>query len=75
MPIREAYLIRWEDGTIRTVQAHSVKGAAGLFVATYAAPVGSRFGVKVRGGSESWAWFSRTSVGVRRVSAPDAATM
>lgn len=63
-PTRQAYQIRWEDGTLRTVQAHSVRGAAVLFVGTYAAPVGSRFAVKPRG-SGDWQWFSRTREGVR----------
>lgn len=65
MPTRQLYLVRWEDGTMRTIEAHSLRGAAALFVGTYAAPVGARFCVKERGGGGEWTWFSRTQAGVR----------
>ena len=47
---KEAYLIqRVEDGTFRTVQAHSHRSAMLRFIAEYKPPVGERYRVKPRG--------------------------
>jgi hypothetical protein len=67
MPTKQAYFIRWEDGTCRTVQAHSVRGAAALFCATYAVPAGGTFTVQPQDRSESAVPYRRTAVGIRKL--------
>jgi hypothetical protein len=67
MPTRQAYYIRWEDGTCRTVQAHSIRGAAVLFCGTYAVPVGGTFTVQPSDKSEPATPYRRTSAGLRKL--------
>lgn len=63
----QLYLIRREaDGTMRTVQATSTKGAMRVFVARYGPPSGEAFGVKLRG-EGYWEYYSVTSRGIRRL--------
>ncbi len=59
---KEAYLIRRVlDGTMRTVQAFSAKGAMTAFVTDYRPNVGERFQVKKRGSGEGWTEYKVTS--------------
>lgn len=65
---KAAYQIRREiDGTIRTVQAHSDRGAMVSFLAEYGSGVdkGEEFRVKARG-TTGWTWFRRTASGIRQ---------
>ena len=56
--MHEAYLIRrLEDGTMRTVQAGSPRGAMRLFAAKYGPPEGELFAVKLREGGGEWEVF------------------
>ena len=65
MPIQKQYLVGLVgDGTMRSLVAHSIRGAAKLFVARYGVPVGVEFRGKARG-EGSWEYFSRTSNGIR----------
>ena len=61
-----AYLVRrLADGTMRTVQSTSPKGAMRLFAASYGPPIGEGFAVKSRGGSDEWEVFQVTATGLR----------
>lgn len=63
---KQAYLVRREaDGTMRTVQAQSSRGAMVMFVAEYRPPVWEYFFVKPRE-SGDWECYRVTSAGVRR---------
>ena len=65
MPTQKQYLVGYlGDGTMRSLVAHSVRGAAKLFVTRYGVAAGSEFRVKARG-EGSWEYFSRTSNGIR----------
>lgn len=66
MPALESFLVRIEDGTVRTVTAHSIKGAARSFITTYAVEPGMRFWVKRRG-ENGWTGFTRTKLGTRQL--------
>jgi len=67
MPAKQTYLIRrLADGTQRTVQAFSGRGAMQVFVAGYGPPVGEDFAVKVRG-EDGWEHFRVTSGGIRKL--------
>jgi hypothetical protein len=62
-----AFLVRrLEDGTMRTVQANTPRGAMQSFVAQYGPPIGEEFGVKERG-SGDWEFYRVNSGGIRRV--------
>ena len=66
MPSMQAYLIRrLADGTMRTVQAQTTRGAMRYFVATYGPPIGEDFAVKEREGSSQWEVFRMTKNGFR----------
>lgn len=55
MPAAKAYLIqRVEDGTFRTVQAHSNRSAVERFIAEYKPFKDERLRVKERESSEDW---------------------
>lgn len=65
--IKQAYLIRREsDGTMRTVQAQSCRGAMLIFVGTYKPPYDEVFRVKPRD-SGSWEYYKVTPQGVRKL--------
>ena len=49
------YLVRSPEGTMHTILAQSVIGAAKAFVAQYAVASGDTFLVKERGSSDAWA--------------------
>jgi hypothetical protein len=60
---KQAYLVRREaDGTMRTVQALSVRGAMTAFAAEYAPEAGEEFRVKLRG-TTGWTWYRITPSG------------
>jgi len=64
---RDLYLIRRiDDGTLRTLEAQSVRGAMRLFVAKYGPPIGETFAVKLRLGTEDWTYYSVTKRGIRQ---------
>lgn len=53
MPKAEQYLVRREaDGTMRTIVAHSVRGAMQIFLTRYTPPPGEFYLVKKRGEGE-----------------------
>jgi hypothetical protein len=75
MAAMQAYLVRSEsDGTMRTVQAQSVRGAMTRFVAEYGPPTDEVFWVKARlaqnPGSGGWDYFKVTRNGIRAVGPP-----
>jgi len=56
---------RLEDGTMRTVQAQSPRGAMRVFAAQYGPPRGEAFAVKARGSYDDWEVFAITATGIR----------
>lgn len=53
MPAKQQFLVRREkDGTMRTLVAHSTRGAMKLFVDLYNPPPGEYFEVKPRGAGD-----------------------
>lgn len=56
---RETYLIRTPDGKMRSVVAHSSRGAATLFIERYRTRKGDILDVKPRGRGE-WSSFKVT---------------
>ncbi len=68
MASKQAYLVRREaDGTMRTVQAQSYRGAMATFAAEYRPPVGEVFRVKPREASDQWEFYKIMAVGIRKL--------
>lgn len=65
------FLIQYKDGTIRTVMAHSVRGAAKIFVMERQVEQGDKFSVKERLGGAEWTHYTRTKNGIREIPADD----
>lgn len=66
MPAKsKAFQVRWKDGTIRTVQGWSLRGAARVFALEYAVERGDVFRVKERLAGSTWTTFTRTKNGLR----------
>ena len=59
------FQIRHTDGTVRTVLAHSLRGAARKFCMDYAVERGGQFRVKGRLSGNPWTVFTRTKTGIR----------
>ena len=66
MAAKQAYLVRREaDGTMRTVQAQSCRGAMVVFSGEYHPPVGEVYRVKPREAGD-WEYYKITSEGLRK---------
>lgn len=61
------YQVRWSDGTVRIVMGHSLRGAARIFVTSFAVNKGDIFKVRERLGGSAWTVFTRTKTGIREL--------
>jgi hypothetical protein len=67
MAAQQAYLVRREaDGTMRTVQAQSCRGAMASFLITYRPPVDEVYRVKPREAG-NWEYYKITPSGIRKL--------